>query len=190
MLVTIVAFDEFTDIDVFLPWDLLNRVNRKDWQVKLVGTAPTHTSIAGLTIPMHGDLSEIAQADAVLFASGPGTRKLMKDEEFLAKLQLDPERQLIASMCSGALILGAKGLLRNKQATTYPTAKKLLEQFGVEVVEKDFVNEGNVSTAAGCLAAITLTGWIIERLTDSATRERVIQSVQPVGAGLYFEEQE
>jgi hypothetical protein len=42
----IIAFDNFTDIDVFLPWDLLNRVRfrQKDFQVKIIGTAASHPS--------------------------------------------------------------------------------------------------------------------------------------------------
>jgi putative intracellular protease/amidase len=36
MEIAIVAFDDFTDIDVFLPWDLLNRVKERGWTVKIV----------------------------------------------------------------------------------------------------------------------------------------------------------
>jgi transcriptional regulator GlxA family with amidase domain len=186
MKVSIVVFDGFTDIDVFLPWDLLNRVNKPTWNVMLVGTKQTHSSVAGLVIPVTGHIRNVQESDAVVIASGPGTRQLVRDEQFLTELKLDPGKQLIGSMCSGALILGAKGLLHNKKATTYPSSKKLLEQYGVEVVERDFVNEGNISTAAGCLSALKLTGWIIERLVDSQTKDQVLQSVQPVGQGLSF----
>lgn len=186
MNIVIVAFDQFTDIDVFLPWDLLNRVLQKDWKVKIIGTKEKHVSTTGLEIPMHGTLDEISQADAVIFASGPGTRLLIRNDHFLNRLNLQPDRQLIGAMCSGALILGALGLLRNKKATTYPTASKLLESFGVHVVEQDFVVEGNIATAAGCLAAQELVGWIIEKLVGKEERERVLQSVQPVGKGLSF----
>jgi hypothetical protein len=48
--ITIVAFDNYTDIDVFLAWDLFNRVRliQKDWEVKIVGTEAKHTSVTGL----------------------------------------------------------------------------------------------------------------------------------------------
>ncbi len=184
MRISIIAFDDFTDIDVFFLWDLFNRV--KTWEVQILGDASHHTSTSKLTIPMHGALELANEADAVLFASGLGTRKKIGDEKFLSAFNLRPEKQLIGSMCSGALILAALGLLEGKQATTYPSTKKLLEGFGVEVVEKPFVRQGNIATAAGCLAAQYLAGWVIETLKGARVRETVLKSIQPVGEGLSF----
>ncbi|MBD0382545.1 hypothetical protein [Paenibacillus sedimenti] len=52
--IAIVCFDDFTDLDVFLPWDLLNRVRLvggiADWEVKLLGTEPSHVSMAGFGV--------------------------------------------------------------------------------------------------------------------------------------------
>ncbi|HUS64874.1 MAG TPA: DJ-1/PfpI family protein [Kofleriaceae bacterium] len=181
MRIVQVVFDRFTDIDIFLAWDLLNRVRRPDWQVRLVGTADHHTSVSGLTIPMHGRIEETAGADAVLFGSGPLTRELMRDAGYLERFRLDPSRQLIGSMCSGALLLGALGLLEGKRATTYPTAVALLRALGVEVVDEPFVREGNVATAAACLAGQDLAGWVIETLLGADVRRSVLAEVQPVG---------
>jgi transcriptional regulator GlxA family with amidase domain len=188
--ISIIAFDDFTDIDVFFMWDLLNRVKRPDWQVAILGEAAHHRSISGLIIPTHGTIEEANAADAVLFASGQGTRRLINNEKFLSAFKLNPEKQLIGSMCSGALILAALGFLQGKRATTYPTVKRLLESFGVEVVEKAFVLEGNIATAAGCLAAQQLAGWVIEKLVSAEMKEVVLRSIMPVGEGLSFEDEE
>lgn len=190
MKIVQVAFEGFTDVDVYLPWDLLNRVRRADWSVRIVADRPVVRSQTGLALTVHGGLEEVGEADAVLIASGPATRALCKDAAFLAALGLDPSRQLIGSMCSGALILAAKGLLEGVPATTYPTARKDLEAFGVTVLERPFVNEGNIATAAGCLAAQYLAGWVIETLLDTRTRDLVLRSVQPVGEGFSFEDAE
>ncbi|WP_459501628.1 DJ-1/PfpI family protein [Bacillus sp. C1] len=191
MKVCIVCFDEFTDIDVFLPWDLLNRVRIvgrvKDWKVKIVGTKAVHTSVAGLTIPMSGTIEDMKDADAVIFASGSGVQRLIRDSNYLNGLQLNPDKQLIGSMCSGALILGALGLLTEKRATTYPTVMKQLSKYGVQVVEESFVNVGNISTAAGCLAAQDLVSWIIESLVGEDMVHKVLESVKPVGEALQIE---
>lgn len=188
MKIVQVAFEGFTDVDVYLPWDLLNRVRREDWEVRIVADRPVVRSQTGLALAVHGGLEETAEADAVLLASGPATRALCKDAAFLASLRLDPSRQLIGSMCSGALILAAKGLLDGIPATTYPTARKDLEAFGVTVVEEPFARSGNIATAAGCLAAQYLAGWVIGTLLDGRTRELVLRSVQPVGEGFSFED--
>jgi hypothetical protein len=59
-----------------------------------------------------------------------------------------------------------------------------LRSFGVEVEEKSLVTHGNIGTAAGCLAAIELVGWALERASGSELKDEVINSVLPVGKGL------
>jgi transcriptional regulator GlxA family with amidase domain len=184
--ITIVAFDKFTDIDVFLAWDLFNRARllTKNMNVKIVGSKSHHTSVTGISLEMHGNIHECNNADVVFFSSGVGTRALIKDKEYLKQFNLDPERQIICSMCSGSLILAALGLLDGITATTYPTAIDELKSFGVSVEEKSLVTHGNIATAAGCLAALELVGWIVDRLFGEKIKDEMLASVQPVGKGL------
>jgi transcriptional regulator GlxA family with amidase domain len=182
----LVAFDRFTDIDIFLAWDLLNRVKYrdKDFQVKIVGTAASHKSIRGIDVVTHGFIEECNDADLVFFGSGVETRNLVKDNAYLSRFKLNPEKQIICSMCSGALIIAALGHLKGLSAITYPTVYELLRSFDVEVLEDNhLVTHGNIGTAAGCLAAVDLIGWAIEKLYDEKIREDVIASVLPVGQG-------
>lgn len=182
--IAIVTFDDYTDIDVILIWDLLNRVHLPGWSVRILGDHQFHRSMTGLSVPVHGHISESSTADAVLFTSGKGTRVKIQDPTYLAQFALDPQRQLIGSICSGALLLAALGLLQGKRATTYPSAKATLESYGVEVVERPIVIEGNVATAGGCLAGQYLAGWVIQRLVGEAVASAVLTSCQPVGEGL------
>jgi transcriptional regulator GlxA family with amidase domain len=186
MKLSIVAFDNFTDIDVYLPWDLLHRPQDPSWEIRILGTMPQHVSTTGLPVQTHGALEETEESDVVIVASGQGTRALMTDAAWLARVRLDPTRQLIGSMCSGALVLAALGLLDGLSATTYPTAAAALASFGVEVVESPFVQHGNLATAAGCLAAQDLCGWIVETLLGGEARTQMLRSIQPVGRGLSF----
>lgn len=182
----IIAFDNFTDIDVFLPWDLLNRVKIRDksFAIKIIGTAPSHRSSCGIDVATHGLLEEAKDADLVFFASGRGAREACKDAAFLQRLQLNSNEQLICSICSGALILAALGHLDGLTATTYPSAAEALRGFGVEVLEdKHLVTHGNIATAAGCLAAVDLMSWAIEKIYNTEMKEAVIASVLPVGQG-------
>jgi transcriptional regulator GlxA family with amidase domain len=178
-----IVFDGFTDIDVFLTWDLLHRVRRPDLRVRLLGTSRRHRSAAGLAIDMHGSIDEAREADVVIFASGPATRTLVRDAAYLARFQLDPARQWIGAMCSGALLLAGLGLLRGRRATTYPTTVAILGEMGVEVVAEPFVAEGRVATAAACLAGVDLAGWAIEAMYGPAVRSAALAEVQPVGIG-------
>ena len=182
----IVAFDNFTDIDIFLAWDLLNRVKLRDkeFQVKIVGTQASHKSSCGLDLATHGLIEECNDANLVFFGSGTGARAVIKDEAYLNRFKLNPEKQIICSMCSGALIIAALGHLKGLSATTYPTAFEALRNFGVTVIEDaHLVIHGNIGTAAGCLAAVDLVGWALEKMYDEKIKQDVIASVLPIGQG-------
>jgi transcriptional regulator GlxA family with amidase domain len=184
--IAIVIFDKFTDLDLWLMWDLLNRVRVENWEVKILGESETHLSATNIEVKTHGRIEEANDADAVLFVSGQGTRDRIADENWLSKFNLNPDKQFIGSICSGSLILAKLGLLEGKTATTYPTSKAVLESFGVEVVEKPFVAHGKTATAGGCLAQQYLIHWVIENLVDKDWADLVVKAIQPVGEGLFF----
>jgi putative intracellular protease/amidase len=190
MKIAIVIFDNFTDLDLWMMWDLLNRVRRADWEVKILGENETHFSATKMEVKTSGSIEEANESDAVLFVSGYGTRAAIADENWLAKFNLNAEKQFVGSICSGSLILAKLGLLENKTATTYPTTKETLESFGVEVVEKPFVAHGRIATAGGCLAQQYLAHWIIENLAGKGLADLVVKSIQPVGEGLFFDDLE
>lgn len=182
MLVSIVTFDEFTDLDLFILWDLLNRVEKPEWQVKFLGDKESHVSTTGVEVKMHGRLDEANSSDAVLFCSGRGTRKKAQDKTFLEAFKLDESKQLIGAIDSGALLLGALGLLKGKRATSYPSPeiKTKLESMGAEVVWESFIQNGHVATAAQCLSGQFLAGWVIENLAGLEQKERVLSSIAPL----------
>ncbi len=187
--IAIIAFDGATDIDIFLHWDFLSRPvtmfgqESEDWQVRLLGTKERHVTMAGLEVPMHGTIDEARNADAVVHASGPLTRTMMQDDDYLARLALEPKRQLVGSQCSGALILAASGLLTGMEATTYPTARTHLENFGANFVARPFVAHDRIATA-GCLAGVALDRSLLAKLLDATTAERCIASGEAWGQGI------
>lgn len=191
--IAIVAFDGFTDIDVFLHWDILSRPKwvapekAEGLTVHIVGDKDTHVSTAGLPTPMHARIDDLDSYDGVIISSGKTTRSLIADADYLARLNLDPERQWIGSQCSGALLLAAKGYLDGKTASIYPTAKEALRELGGEPVDADFVTHGRIATAAGCLAGVKLSRWLLENLIDAETASACIASVSAIGGGLEFE---
>ena len=179
--IVIVIFDDFTDIDLFLMWDILGR-NHTDWQVKILGTKQEHRSTHGLSIKTHGYLTEANEADVVLFASGKiGVNAAINDAAFMKSFSLNPEKQIIGSICSGSLVLAKLGLLTSKPATTHPDAKKELQALGVEALDKALVCNGNIATAGGCLSAVYLVGWIVETLFGTEKRKEALREIIPAG---------
>lgn len=184
--IALIIFDDFTDIDLFLMWDILGR-NKKDWKIKILGTKLSHNSSNGLEIPTHGQIKEANNADVVLFSSGIGTRAVIQDQEFLATFALNPTQQLIGSICSGALILAELGLLKGKKATTHPRAKQQLMSMGIEVVDKPFVCYDTIATAGGCLSAQYLVGWVIDKISGNEKKNEVLREIFPVGQQNLYE---
>ncbi|HEQ1857134.1 TPA: DJ-1/PfpI family protein [Providencia alcalifaciens] len=179
--IAIIAFDQFTDIDLFLMWDILGR-NRQDWRVRILGNTSKLRSAHGLEITPQGVLSEASQADAVLFCSGKeGVPLALSDPNFLPSIKLDPSHQYIGSICAGAFILNALGLLPKRQASTHPEAMKALQAVSVEPVNQPLVCDGRVATAGGCLSALYLVGWLIESLFDKQKRDETLLPVLPTG---------
>lgn len=190
MKIAIVIFDDFTDIDLWLMWDLLNRVRIEGWEVKILGDKDVHLSATNIEVRTHGSIKEANESDAVLFVSGYGSRARIADQNWLGKFNLNPEKQLIGSICSGSLIMAKLGFLDGKTATTYPTTKNALEALGIEVIEKPMVRHGNIATAGGCLAQQYLIHWVIENLVDKDWADLVVKAIQPVGEGLFFDDAE
>lgn len=187
MHVAIIAFDGFTDADLFLPWDLLYRVTdphyaayKGDWRVSICADTPRITSYSGLAIDAHGPLSWARDADAVFIVSGPGSRIKLKDQSFLDALTLDPGRQIIAAIDSGVLILARLGLLDGLSATTYPGVFKELEAMGIRTEHRPLVVHGNVASGGGCLATQDLAGWLVERLIGRHFADAILDSVAKV----------
>jgi putative intracellular protease/amidase len=179
--ISIVIFDDFTDIDLFLMWDILCR-NKTDWHVKILGTKEQHRSSNDLLITTHGNISEANDADIVFFSSGKkGVKAVLNDDRFLASFALNPRKQMIGSICAGAFILARLGLLKKGIATTHPEAKIELEALGINVMDKPLVCDRNVATAGGCLSAQYLVGWAIERLYGVEKRKETLKAILPAG---------
>lgn len=184
MKIAMVAFDQFTDVDLFLPWDLFYRVKEPTyvghtgpWDVRICADAPRISSWSGIAIDRHAPLERANEADAVFICSGNGSRVKITDPAFLGALRLDPARQRIAAIDSGALILAALGLLDGLTATTYPSVFELLESLGVQVERRAMVVHGNVATGGGCMASSDLAAWIIEGLLGPGPAKAVVDSM-------------
>jgi transcriptional regulator GlxA family with amidase domain len=116
----------------------------------------------------------------VFIVSGPGSRLKIREPAFLAALRLDPRRQLIAAIDSGALVLAALGLLEGLSATTYPSVFAELEAMGVKTERRPLVIHGNLATGGGCLATQDLAAWIVERLIGPGPAKTIVDSVARV----------
>lgn len=185
MRISIVTFDAFNDLDSLVAFGMLNRIallGDQNWQVRIASPTPRVTSMNGLTIDAHEDLSQLAQADAVLVGSGMKTREVANTPALMDPLRLlNPARQLLAAQCSGTFLLSRLGLLGGAPACTDLTSKPWVVESGADVVPRAFAARGNVATAGGCLASQYLVAWLLARLKGLDSAREVLHYFAPVG---------
>jgi len=188
MQIAILTLDGFNELDSFIAAGILNRMKGQGWQAHITCPTPEVTSMAGVTVQRQKPLEFLAEADAVLIGSGIKTREYAADPDFLARITLDPSRQLIGAQCSGTLLLARLGLIGELPACTDLTTKPWVVEAGVNVVDRPFVAHGNVATAGGCLASQYLAAWVIARLATPQDAQEAIHYVAPVGEKVQYVE--
>lgn len=109
----------------------------------------------------------------IIVPGGFGTRGLIDDAGFIEWLKTAAPCELKASVCTGALLLGAAGFLEGKRATTHPNAFQDLQRFCREVVDERVVDEGSVVTARGVTSAIDLGLYLVKKFVGNEGEERI-----------------
>ena len=181
MHIAILTFEGFNELDSLIALGILNRIKTHGWRVTLSCPTASVTSMNGVTVHAQSSWEEACAADAVIVGSGMQTREITRSPELMARLNLDPARQLIGAQCSGTLILAKLGLLSGIPACTDLTTKPWVQEAGIEVVNQPFYTRGNVATAGGCLASQYLAAWIIARLEGEEAARNALHYVAPVG---------
>ncbi|MEU7860224.1 DJ-1/PfpI family protein [Nonomuraea sp. NPDC049141] len=181
MQVAVVTFDGFNELDSFIASALINRARAHGVTAYITTPAPVVTSMNGVEVTGQRPLDFVAEADVVLLGSGIKTRDVVADDTLLARLPLDPARQLIGSQCSGALVLAHLGLLAGRPACTDTITRPWLEECGVTVLDAPFHAEGGIATAGGCLASVYLAAWTLLHTVGEAAAWGVIEYAAPVG---------
>lgn len=125
-------------------------------------------SATGLVLIPDTKLAEAPQLDVLCVPGGAGVNALLEDEDVLTFLRLQSKgARFVTSVCTGALVLAAAGLLADKRATTHWASHDLLARLGAipeqarVVVDGKFVSGGGVT--AGIDMALTLTAELLDR---------------------------
>ncbi|QES90891.1 YHS domain-containing protein [Rhizosphaericola mali] len=115
---------------------------------------------AGLKVMVDTSISEVKHLDILLIPGGLAqTYTETKDTSLLNWIRnIDRTSKYTTSVCTGAWVLGAAGLLKDKNATTHWFAKSILaKEFGANIENKRYTHSGKYWTAAGVSAGIDLS---------------------------------
>ena len=120
-------------------------------------------SSTGLQLQPTQTFADCPALDVLCIPGGQGIDPLLEDEQTLAFIRQQARTvKYLTSVCTGALVLGAAGLLKGKRATTHWASHELLESFGAIAVHERVVRDGNLMTGGGVTAgidfALTLVG--------------------------------
>lgn len=181
MHIAILTFEGFNELDSLIALGILHRIRTPGWRVSIASPTARVRSMNGVVLEAQASLEDASQADAVIVGSGMQTREVVADAALMARLRLDPARQILGAQCSGTLVLARLGLLQGVPACTDLTTKPWVEAAGVATLDQPFVASGNVATAGGCLASQYLAAWVIARLAGVQAASDAIHYVAPVG---------
>jgi cyclohexyl-isocyanide hydratase len=148
------VFPRMDQIDLTGPFAVLSRLPNAT--VRLLGkTADPVRDYRGLGLTPDARLADAGPIDLLVVPGGPGQEDLMEDAAVLSFVaDLAAAAACVLSVCTGALVCGAAGLLRGKRATTHWASVQLLRYFGATAVDERVVMDGTLVTAAGLTAGI------------------------------------
>jgi len=163
MQIAILLFDKLAAQDAVGPYEVFRCV--PGWEVSFVGKEPGEVrSEGGLGLSVDRGLAEVGEPELVLVPGGRGSDDLLEDEEILSWLRaVDGKTRWTTSVCTGALVLGAAGLLEGKRATSNWLALEDLRKYGADPVGGRFVEDGKIVTAAGVTAGIDMALHLVGR---------------------------
>ena len=156
MKISMLVYPHFTPLDLIGPLQIFSQL--PDVSVELVAkdSHPIPTDTVVQIVPTH-TYETAAKAPDILFAPGgtQGTFAIAKDSATLEYLaDRGGQAQWIASVCTGALIMGSAGLLQGYRATTHWAAMDMLEGFGATPVKERWVIDRNRASGGGVTAGI------------------------------------
>jgi cyclohexyl-isocyanide hydratase len=154
LLIGSLMFDGVDQIDLTGPFEVLSRLPNSTYQIYARTSSPVR-DLNGLRLIPGATLAEAPPLDVLHVPGGPGQEALMEDEEVIAWIQKQARgARAIFSVCTGALLCGAAGLLKGRRATTHWSSLHLLPFFGAIPVNERVVMDANYVFAAGVTAGI------------------------------------
>lgn len=169
----ILVFPRVQQLDLTGPYEVF--ASLPDTTMHLIArTLEPVTSATGLVLQPTVTFQDCPRLDVICVPGGAGINALLRDQETLDFLRRQAtEARYVTSVCTGALVLGAAGLLRGKRAATHWNAMDLLPAFGAIPVADRVVRDGNVITGGGVTAGIDFALTLAAELRDQAAAEAV-----------------
>ena len=162
--VALMMFDNMTQLDAAAPYEVFTVA--PGFEVVTVAPSPEPvTAAGGLKFITSHTFDTAPKADILCIPGGGGVNPLLTDEAAISYIRAAAaDAAYVTSVCTGALLLGAAGLLKGRRATTHWASLAFLEAFGATPVKARVVSDGNVITGGGVTAGVDFAYALIDRI--------------------------
>ncbi|MGI9184601.1 MAG: DJ-1/PfpI family protein [Solirubrobacteraceae bacterium] len=183
----ILLFDDVEELDAVGPWEVLaywTSHHPEDGYATccLSRDGRSVTAAKGLVLGAHHSIAQAPALELLVHPGGAGTRPLLHDQGHLSWVRKQRAAvPLMTSVCTGALVYAAAGLLRARPATTHWAALDELRALdpSVRVREHErWVDDGDLITAAGVSAGIDMALHLVARLASPDRARQVRRAIQ------------
>jgi cyclohexyl-isocyanide hydratase len=167
------VFPNITQLDLTGPFEVLalmpDTVTHLVWKTR----EPVRAG-SGLLLTPTVTFADCPQLDVICVPGGGGMNALLTDAETLAFLRRQATgARYVTSVCTGALVLGAAGLLKGKRAATHWMSMEFLASFGATPVDERVVVDGNVVTGGGVTAGIDFGLRLVAEIAGEAAARSI-----------------
>ncbi len=176
--VGMILFEGVTQLDLTGPYEVFARM--PNTRVHLVAATPAAVRTEwGMRITPDCSFDDAPPFDLLCVPGGWGVDACLEDETMLTFLRARAARAVyVTSVCSGALILGAAGLLRGYRATTHWLSIDLLRHFGAEPVPDRVVRDRNRITGGGVTAGVDFALVVAAELFGAAVAQGIQLAIE------------
>ena len=155
MEIALFVFDRMTALDAVGPLEIIGRVPGAD--IRIVGKTAGALRAGHIGLSADYAMADVTTPDILLIPGAADMSHVTSDDEVLDWVRMvDVNTAWTTSVCTGALVLGAAGILEGKRATTHWSAMKQLAGYGAIPVEERVVTDGKIMTGAGVSAGIDM----------------------------------
>ena len=166
-------FEGVDQIDLTGPFEVLSRLPNSTYRIYGKSTEPVR-DLRGLRLTPDAAIADAPRLDVLHIPGGFGQEALMEDAQVLGWIAAQAAgARSVFSVCTGALLCGAAGLLKGKRATTHWASFHLLPMFGAIPVNERVVVDGNWVFAAGVTAGIDGALRLAAELRGDAAAEAI-----------------
>ncbi|MED7951641.1 MULTISPECIES: DJ-1/PfpI family protein [unclassified Streptomyces] len=175
MDIVIPLFDDFEPLDAVGPYQVLGYLPGAVVRfVSTSGTGRVVDTLGGLRLDVPARYEEVESCDVLLVPGGNGARPLLDDAGFTDWIRrVHATTRFTTSVCTGALLLGAAGLLKGLVATTHWAAAGELAAYGATYTPERVVRRERIVTAAGVSSGIDMALRLVALLADETTARAI-----------------